>query len=500
MSVYRDTFYNLITQIGLAALTLWTLPRLVAGLQVEMFGVLTILWAVLGYFSFLDLGIGRAVVKYLSIAVHNGNIDERRQLVWTSLLLVAGAGILAGTILAIGAPWFIPFLLGAQGGHYHDSVYRAVNLIAAGVPFLLLFSIVKSFFLAYKRFDIYNILTGLSGIVQNVGSVLLVWLGEGIESIIFLSVYSKIVLIILAVLSLEHIDKKIILTTPILHRRAFSSLITFGGWVSVSQVISPLFNYVDRFMIGAILPLTFVAYYVVPQEAITRLLIIPMSLSTTLFPILSARATQERLSDDLLPIYHQAMRFMSAALAPISVVLAILSMDILTVWMGRAFAAESAPIFTIIAAGLFFNGMAQIPSTLLQATGHPEIPAKYHLIELPLMICMNVLLIPLYGVIGAAITWLLRVALDFILLHAASDRLITIVQRNKQLARASITKMVPYLILAMMIPLGFIINGIWLVIAVVLIMSMYTASLWFFLFNEADRIFLRNLAIRHRPA
>jgi hypothetical protein len=50
------------------------------------------------------------------------------------------------------------------------------------------------------------------------------------------------------------------------------------------------------------------------------------------------------------------------------------------------------------------------------------LPAKFHLLELPVMVVLNMILIPLAGIAGAAITWSLRVVFDGILLFGGVAR------------------------------------------------------------------------------
>lgn len=64
----------------------------------------------------------------------------------------------------------------------------------------------------------------------------------------------------------------------------FKPLISFGGWVTVSNIISPLMVYLDRFLIGAVLTMTAESYYATPYEVVTRLLIIPGTLMGVMFP------------------------------------------------------------------------------------------------------------------------------------------------------------------------------------------------------------------------
>ena len=62
----KNTLYSLIGYIIPVIVALFAIPILINSLGVDKFGVLTLAWMITGYFSILDLGIGRALTKLLS--------------------------------------------------------------------------------------------------------------------------------------------------------------------------------------------------------------------------------------------------------------------------------------------------------------------------------------------------------------------------------------------------------------------------------------------------
>jgi O-antigen/teichoic acid export membrane protein len=64
--------------------------------------------------------------------------------------------------------------------------------------------------------------------------------------------------------------------------------------------------------------------------------------------------------------------------------------QILDVWVGPVYAQKSTLVFQIIAAGFLANAIAQIPASGLPSLGRPDLAAKFHLLELPGVILMNI--------------------------------------------------------------------------------------------------------------
>ncbi|MBC7260976.1 MAG: oligosaccharide flippase family protein [Chloroflexi bacterium] len=202
----------------------------------------------------------------------------------------------------------------------------------------------------------------------------------------------------------------------------FSSLFAFGGWVTVSGVVGPILVYLDRFLIGSILTMSAVAYYTAPYEAVTRMWVIPSSMTMALFPAFSTlEGIKERTKLGML--FARSIKYVLLILGPMIVVIAIFAQDILQIWLGSDFARESTKAMQILAVGVLVNSLAHTPFALLQGTGRPDIPAKFHMIELPVYLCAAWMLVGSFGIAGAAAAWTLRVGLDALLLFWAAFKL-----------------------------------------------------------------------------
>ncbi|MCC2946192.1 polysaccharide biosynthesis C-terminal domain-containing protein, partial [Citrobacter freundii] len=77
--------------------------------------------------------------------------------------------------------------------------------------------------------------------------------------------------------------------------------------------------------------------------------------------------------------------------------------------------------------GYFFNSLAQIPFTSIQALGKAKITAIIHVFEvLPYLLLLYFCVVN-YGIIGAAVAWTIRVTIDcfllFIINYVISNKL-----------------------------------------------------------------------------
>ena len=76
--IVRNTVLNLVGLVVPLAVGFVTIPMVVRALGNERFGILALVWVVLGYFGLFDLGLGRTTTRYVADCL--GRNDKIRQL------------------------------------------------------------------------------------------------------------------------------------------------------------------------------------------------------------------------------------------------------------------------------------------------------------------------------------------------------------------------------------------------------------------------------------
>jgi O-antigen/teichoic acid export membrane protein len=152
---------------------------------------------------------------------------------------------------------------------------------------------------------------------------------------------------------------------------------------------------------------------------VTRLLLVAVSLSASLLPALTSLETigDRRRSNELV---SSSARTLMVVMAPPLALIFAFAPALLHVWLGPAYAAESFIALRILAVGVFANALAQLPFVTLYASNRPDLPAKFHILELVIHIPLTILLVRQFGIAGAAAAWTSRVILDLCLLTGAS--------------------------------------------------------------------------------
>lgn len=388
------------------------------GLGTERFGLLSLAWVVLGYFTIFDLGLGRATTKYVAEALGKGEGTQVPQIIWTAVTVQAIMGFL-GAIVLLGITDLLvdrvlnipPELLGEAKVTFH--------LLAFSIPVVLIASSFSGVLEAAQRFDLVNAIRIPSSILTYLLPLVGLSLGMGllgIVALILLARFGALIAFVAMNMSIRPELREYSASFNLLLR-----LFSYGGWVTVTSIVGPILVYLDRFLIGSLLTIAAVAYYTAPYEAVTRLWIISASLTMTLFPAFSALEGGKN-GQRLGTLFARSVKYILLTTGPAVVMIWLFAGEILQIWLGADFATESTVALQILAAGVLINSLAHTPFALLQGVGRPDLPAKFHLIELPVYIVVAWILVSQFGIAGAAGAWTLRVALDTLLLFWATFR------------------------------------------------------------------------------
>lgn len=417
--IARNAVWSFSAEIVSIIIGLLTLPFIIRGLGTDSFGVLSLAWVLLGYFGMFDLGLSRAATKLVSEALGKGETQSVPQVIGTTLTLQLGLGLVAGIVVAVSVPYLatrvlrIPIALLPQA---ESSFY----ILAACVPVVLTSSSLRGTLEALQRFDLISYVRIPTNSLMFLCPVALLPLGVRLRGIVLaMALVRTGAMLAYFVLCLR-------LVCPSLggfsfHKVFVKRLAGFGSWITVSNVAGPILVYVDRFVLGSMMSVSAVAYYAAPADMVNRLLVLPSSLSATLFPAFSTlNAGGEE--DKRRELFARALKFTVLVLGPSAAVIAAFSPDILRLWLGAEFAQKSATALAVLALAVFVNGLAFFPSVLLQGVDKPEVTALFHVIELPVYLGTIWFLVDRLGILGAALACAIRVGIDSVLLFGACFR------------------------------------------------------------------------------
>ena len=414
----RNTIWNLVGSGAPMIVAVFCIPILIRGLGHDRFGVLTLAWALIGYASLFDLGLGRALTQLVAKKLGAGEDREIPALVWTSLLLMLLLGVLGAAVVGLLSPWLVHRVLNVPGDLQRETV-QSFLLLALSIPVVISTAGLRGLLEAHQRFGLINALRIPMGIFTFAGPLLALPFSKSLVPVVATLLAGRILAWAAHLLLCLRVVPELGRTIS-WERSTVGPLLRFGGWMTVTNIVSPLMVTLDRFLIGALASMAAVAYYATPYEVVTKFLLLPGAFMAVMFPAFSAGFPQDGQRTALL--FGRSVKSLFLALFPLMLCTVALAQDGLKLWLGAEFAQHSYRVLQLLAVGVFINSLALVPFTLLQGAGRPDLTATLHLIELPLYLGLLWWLISTRGIEGAAIAWTARVAVDAIFLFGLAKR------------------------------------------------------------------------------
>ncbi|MEO6626810.1 MAG: flippase [Burkholderiaceae bacterium] len=420
MKLLRHTSYNFLG-LGLPlVVALFTIPVLLRELGDARFGLLTLIWAVTSYFGLFELGLGRALTQQLAMALANKDDQRVGPLVGTATVLLALLGVGAGVLMAAAAAWGVGLI---QDVPNRQEATNAVIAMALAMPCIVLTPAFCGILEARQAFGTVNLIRFPMGLFTFLGPLVVVLCtgSPRLDLIACVLVAGRVTACAAYAFCAWRVlpgdGGGVRWSGDVLKPLCIS-----GGWMTVSNIVSPFMGYVDRFAIGAIVSASAVAYYSTPQEMVTKLWFVPGALTAVLFPTFAA--LMARRDEQAWALVKQAVRWLFLALLPVTVAITLFAHELLAFWISPEFANQSAVLLQIFAVGIFINCLAHVPFTLIQSAGASRLTALAHLAELPIFLAGLWWLTSSYGPVGAAIAWLARMLIDAVLMFVLCSPLL----------------------------------------------------------------------------
>lgn len=412
----RGSALNVAGQVLPLAAALVAIPGTIVALGAARFGILSLAWALIGAFSLFDLGLGRALTQLVSAEVTRGR-STAPPVTRAGLALMGMLGVVAGIGLLAVTPQALPRVLPGSPDLYPE-VRRAVWWLALGIPAVLVTGGFAGVLTAFHQFGRLNALRIPIGML----AFLVPWAIVVLYPTLPAAVAALVLVRVSGLLAHWAVCRPLL---PRASERAdagsISALMSFGAWMTVSNLISPLLLYLDRFAIATLVSAVAVAHYAAPYDVVTRLLLVTGAVSGVLFP---AFASVSDRPEALRRLLGRGVALVTGMTLPALTAVVALAPELLTRWLGAEFAREGAPVARLLAVGVAANCVAQVCAALIHGLAKPRLTAAMHLVELPLYLVALWLGVWRFGVIGAALAWTVRVCVDSSIHAAMAWRLV----------------------------------------------------------------------------
>ncbi len=490
--VIRGGLWTLSGQCVTLLASLVTIPFVIRLLGSEAYGVLALINVLIGYLGFADFGMGTASTRFGAQSYARQDEKDEIAVVWTALLISFGLAASSALALALFAEPLVVNVLRLpeqlQGVAVVALRVAVIGFVARSVS-----GVLNTPQIVRLRMDLNTLITTGAGIAQICLIPLVLFWGGGLVAAVAVTAGVAVV----TALSHLVVSGRLLprLFKPRISPSLIKPLMSFGSGLVFSTLASVVLVHAEKLLLTRLASITALAHYSVAYAAAGLLALAPAAMGQSLMPAFS-RLQAEPDGGSLERLYTRVLRANLLLVTPVALLLCAAAEPLFTFWAGPEYGRESALPFYILVGGLMLNILAYVPYALLISLGKSGLVARIHVAELlPYVVCAAAL-IYLFGAVGAALAWSLRVAADAIIFFLAVRRIsgfsFAPIRANKGIYVVAVA--------ALLAPVPLIVKGMAsqsLLLCVTLVsLVFYTGVVWMRVVTDEERAWASSIMAR----
>lgn len=401
----KNALYGLVSYIWPIVFSLALTPIIIHKLGIEQYGLYALTLVISSFSGFLNFGFVYAFVRELS-RIRSGGTDKEfeyvRKLYGATILVFIGVGIIT-FFISVGIAHFGLSLFKLTSDQY--STVRTIFYLTGITALLNNVAVVYSHIpYALQRQDVGTTIYIINIVLVNVLTIAALFFGYGLIAFVSLQVVSAL----FNVIATYWCSKKLLPTlTPryTLQKEIIASMGHFGGYIYLHNMSASFLSQIDRIIISATLGPSALTLYALPNSVAEKTQGIIVSLSGILFPVMS-ELVKEGNAFRIRSAYHQTMRMIAVLGAAITSTILIFADKTLLFWVGKEIATQSTHLIYWLAPTYFLLALFLPTTHVLAAIGKVKFLGVSSLLMAILNVILLFLLIPHYGITGAAMAYL----------------------------------------------------------------------------------------------
>lgn len=398
--IAKNVIANYVGVFGQIAIAFFLSPFLVNTLGDTKYGIWTIVAALSGYMSLLDLGISSAIGRYVSKYHQSSDHQKLNAIVNSALLLF----LLISTLVVLISPWTSRFIVNFVNfdAELESTVQLLVVIVSFDVAIFVISGIFRGAFVGFQRYEVINFAIITSSIYKAILFYVFLSNEYGLLTMGLISISANLLTASAYFLVLKRSYKFLTITPVKANRKATLDIWSFGKFTFIGMLANQVIYYSDAFVIGYFLSAAAVTYYTIPWSLMEYTMRLCLGISRTFVPAFSA---QEELNDtsQIYKLYISGTKYMLIVSNLLCVGIMVFGGDFIAIWMGERFREICAPLVLILFTTLLIQAPQLISYSLLLGLAKHK---TYSYVSIGVSVCnlvLSIVLVQQYGLIGVAI-------------------------------------------------------------------------------------------------
>jgi O-antigen/teichoic acid export membrane protein len=399
---FKNAVYNAVGFIFPVAVNLITTPYIVHKLNTDIYGIYVLAISLMGMLSFLDLGFGQGIIKFVSHYEAKNDFKKINEVVNTSLLINIAMGLLGGLIIFLLSDFLSKKVFKLKP----EQIELAINsfkIVSVGFVLNLISSTFSNIPKALLRYDISVKVQNIVWFLSVISSVIVLYLGYGlVEMLIFYVIFQS-----LGLISYFWFSKKLIHNLKLslkFNKDVFKEIFGFSIFTAINSITGNIVFRLDKMIIAYFLGPSAVTYYQIPFTISQMANGFTSSILQHLFPAVSfLNSAGEK--DKLKQVYIKSTKIVIAFSLIIFSGLVLFGKPFLKIWIGEEISEIAYPLLVIISLVYFFISISNVGFYYYNGLGFSKINMISSFVGAIAYVVSAIILIPAFNIKGAALSF-----------------------------------------------------------------------------------------------
>ncbi len=340
--------------------------------------------------AFTDLGVNQTLIRYVSEAVGMENTSLARGYIRE----LGKMKLMLTTLTSLTLFLLSDFL--AENAFHSEEMATPLKIVSIFIFFYPLSGFLIGIFNGLNDFRANFIRSATYELFRVTSIIALVYAGYSVIGAILGFVIATIAALLALTILFLHYYRPYIFGFA--EKIELKRVLRFTGYLTIGSIAWTVFAYVDSVMIGMFMAPEYVGYYRASYSIIGAIAGI-LSLPAVLFPVFV-----QLEGEDLKNAFNRVFRYSAMLAVPASFGLPAISREVVLAVYGSDYLA-AVPVFWVLSF-LILRSAVGFWAIIFNAKEKPEYPVRTTIVGMVLNIVLNYLMIPVLGIVGAAIATL----------------------------------------------------------------------------------------------
>lgn len=401
--IFRNSIANTLRYFVNYAIIFVLTPIIITKIGDAQYGLWALMFSLIGYAGFLDLGVQQATIKLVAEYKGKDDVDRLNSIISTTLLYFLCIGVFVALLC-----WFVlPYVMHL---FVEDIMLLSlsVNLLyifGIDVIFCFLVNVFTGVALGLHQYHFKSIVDIFCGVGRFFSTIYVLNAGYGLLGLAWINLALNIIATILLYISCVFINFKISISLKNVTLVSLKEIFSFGSKIFLATTSTRINSHTTIILVSYFLTTTMTAYYNVANRLIGSAQEVLWSLTASLFPVFSELSSKNS-KNEVLDYYLQYTRYFLLLTIPVALGLIFFGTPFISLWISDEYAQGTRIVLVLLSFGVLIAAFQPLSTRVLIGSGNVTYVTKITVAKNIGALIFSIPLIMTFGLAGPPLAML----------------------------------------------------------------------------------------------